>query len=249
MRGNGSCVLDREPDIVLFDCVPAGMFPDCASAREMQADARWRTNYRCVQLRCPDPVTRSDREASMRRLMWIRIDGRLGIRSNDCWVRIPGMLLGSYRQPCGLQERGRIPVGMAARLVRKRDLAAAAAWQAAAPIVTVPVKGGVEAEVVVPGVGGCHGVRVGAGNWRVVIEPPDAPVDVRIMRGEEEVGCRWRAFELAHEVEVDLLMSVRPDAALPVRIRAVSLVRSRAASACWSKSRTTRAVRCGSRPR
>jgi hypothetical protein len=84
--GNGPYVLSRRPDLVLF-CTPLGSAVPCfRSGTELLQDAWFRQSYRLVRLETlrPDPRTS---------LIWVRIEGKLGVERSADRIRIPALVL------------------------------------------------------------------------------------------------------------------------------------------------------------
>lgn len=85
--GNGPYVLSRRPDLVLF-CTPLGSATPCfRSDAELVQDAWFRQSYRLARLETlpPDPKTT---------LLWVRIEGKLGVARTAEEVRVPALVLG-----------------------------------------------------------------------------------------------------------------------------------------------------------
>jgi len=114
--GDGSYVLDREPDLVAF-CGPTGAARPCfRGGKEMVRDARFRASYRLVQ------IVAGESELAAR--LWVRAEGgRLGIRREERRVRLPALLLSANPESTarlaadgtvGVAVQARVPAGYAA---------------------------------------------------------------------------------------------------------------------------------------
>jgi hypothetical protein len=85
--GDGSYVLEREPDIVISGKW-GGRSLDYVGGREMEADPRFTDWYRRVNLYAYDP-------RNVRSVIWVRLEGRIGLQRSDAEIRIPGYFFAS----------------------------------------------------------------------------------------------------------------------------------------------------------
>jgi len=92
-RGDGKYVLDRKPDLVIFDSphgrVDPNRPPNFPGGREMVKDKRFARFYRRAIFETPDP-------RRVRSWIYVRAeDGKLGVERTDDAVRVPGYLVSS----------------------------------------------------------------------------------------------------------------------------------------------------------
>ncbi|MEN8161330.1 MAG: hypothetical protein ABFS41_14770 [Myxococcota bacterium] len=86
--GDGRYVLDREPDLVVFNTPIGGARPNWRSGRQMLRDPRFRRDYRLVTFAMGEG-------GKLTSQMYVRLDGVVGIRREPGRVRVPGYLLSS----------------------------------------------------------------------------------------------------------------------------------------------------------
>jgi hypothetical protein len=99
MRGNGRYVMDRAPDLLLFGNPPGLPLPVFPSALQFEADHRFLGGYRCVVLETGEREVLPGLRENVRSPLWVRLDGRAGVRRTDDRIEVPAWLLGAYRQP------------------------------------------------------------------------------------------------------------------------------------------------------
>ncbi len=226
MKGNGRYVLDRRPDVVLFNSAPCAVVPTFVSGYEMQSDPRWLRDYRCVQLRCPPARLPNGLDVRMQVSMWVRLEGRVGVRRDGNVVEVPGLLLGSFDQtvpfrllhvpPPGTPERVALDVGMRNQLN----------WSLSTPVLAVIADDRIDCELRAPGAGTCTALQLDAGRWRIEPQPAHDGVVVQLLDDAGQVvGVAGAPFDLVAGGRFDLQTIARDDAALPLRIRSVRLVR------------------------
>ncbi|MCA8949834.1 MAG: hypothetical protein KDE27_10055 [Planctomycetes bacterium] len=221
MKGNGTYVLDRRPDLVLFCSAPCTLVPMFASGYEMEDDPRWLAEYRCAMLSLPPVVLPNGLRETMRVPTWVRLEGRAGIRRAEGLVELPGVLLGSYRQPCPFRMMDIPAEGTPERGPFERAIREQLAWLAAPPILAVPGDDTVHAEIVGREPGRCRGVRIEAGRWLLEIEPSDAAVEVRLLDAAGvPLDPNGAEFRIANSGEFDFEFQATEHAKLPVRLDA-----------------------------
>lgn len=91
-HADGSYVLDREPDLIVFSL---GVSPGFDAGREMRVDERWKRDYMQVIFRGYVPHERAGK-------VYVRTRGRVGMQVADDVVTVPGYLLegeGVFAQP------------------------------------------------------------------------------------------------------------------------------------------------------
>ncbi len=101
--GDGRYVLDRKPDVILFERPPGQPEPVFRSGMQMWADPAFQRDYRLLLFELPilrlgeSPfASGQDRSAGepVLALLWLRAyDGRIGIQQTDRRLEIPGYLL------------------------------------------------------------------------------------------------------------------------------------------------------------
>src|SRR5262249_19749971 len=92
MRGNGSYVMDRQPERVLFSNPPGMPLAVFLSGLDFEADARWLDGYRCVVVE-PGPRPTPAGERALRIPLWCRVDGRAGVQRRGDRIEVPAYLL------------------------------------------------------------------------------------------------------------------------------------------------------------
>lgn len=103
--GNGEYVMSRAPDLVL-PCLAQGASHGCyRSGRELLARADFRQRYRLVNFEGREPYV-------FRSQIFVRIDGRIGIRSDARGVSIPGHFFALGSAVTTLDASGRVGVSL-----------------------------------------------------------------------------------------------------------------------------------------
>jgi hypothetical protein len=155
--GDGRYVLSRRPDLVVF-CDATGTAAGCfRSGLEMTADPEFHAQYRLITFE-------TARVPAVRALVWVRLDGRIGLERTPAEVRIPGWWFTGPRT--------------VARLVAGRVVADMPADQIA-ELSELPVEPGAW-QVRIEAEGGEVGIRAGAAG----------PGDAREGRGTLELSHR-----------------------------------------------------------
>ena len=107
--GNGSYVLSRKPDLILFGTPAGGMRPGLRSGVEMVSDssAHFYPTFRPVTFECDRPVP-------VNSIVWVRAEGgAVGIQRSTDRIRIPGYLFtANTSSRARLDEEGRLGVGV-----------------------------------------------------------------------------------------------------------------------------------------
>ena len=100
--GNGSYVLSRRPDLVLF-CKPLGSAVPCfRSDTELVESAWFRQSYRLARLATLPPDVKTT-------LIWVRVEGKLGVERSADRIRVPALVLaGEEPLLLRLAEQGRL---------------------------------------------------------------------------------------------------------------------------------------------
>lgn len=103
--GNGEYVMSRAPDLVL-PCLPQGANHGCyRSGRELLARKDFRARYRLLNFEGHEPYT-------FRSRIYVRTEGRIGIRSTPRRVEIPGHFFAFGSAVATLDKGGRIGVAL-----------------------------------------------------------------------------------------------------------------------------------------
>lgn len=103
--GNGEYVMSRAPDLVL-PCLAQGANHGCyRSGRELLARADFRQRYRLVNFEGREPYT-------FRSRIFVRTDGRIGIRSDGSGVSIPGHFFAIGSAVTTLDADGRVGLSL-----------------------------------------------------------------------------------------------------------------------------------------
>lgn len=182
--GDGKYVLDRKPDLIVFE-VPLGRERAYfLSGRQMQGDRqadirpdpRFAEFYRLIQYEAPRPDSHPVQGPPLRALIWTRVeDGPVGVRRSADRVELPGFLLAAP------------PEGVA-RLGRQGELVGV---------------------VSLAGAGRFSGLRLEAGDWRCTVES-DGPVriDLRPSGAERLLAAGESPLQLVllAETRVDLFV-------------------------------------------
>ncbi len=101
--GNGEYVMSRAPDLVL-PCLPQGASHGCyRSGRELLARRDFRARYRLVNFEGQEPYR-------FRSQIFVRTDGRIGIRSTRQGVAVPGHFFAVGSAVTMLDAAGRVGV-------------------------------------------------------------------------------------------------------------------------------------------
>jgi hypothetical protein len=180
LKGNGRYVMDRAPDLLLLANPPCLPLPVFASACEFEDDPRFLRGYRCVMLELADvALPHQPSEATQRTPLWVRTDGRVGVRRDSEGVTIPAWLFGA------LQLRGPIvrkhqpatnDAAVEAEVMAR--LGAVTAWYTATPAMAVPAANGVLQLELRSDDAVAFELPLVAGRWRAEVEPRDAAVRV-----------------------------------------------------------------------
>ena len=105
--GNGEYVMSRAPDLVL-PCLPQGASHGCyRSGRELLARQDFRARYRLLNFEGHAPYP-------FRARIFVRTDGRIGIRSTPAGVEIPGHFFAFGKATTSLDQHGRVGVRLRA---------------------------------------------------------------------------------------------------------------------------------------
>jgi len=136
LRGNGDYVMLRAPDLLLFNNPPGLPAPVFVSACEFEEDPRFVDGYRLVMLDLGEQQVLPALREPLRVPLWVRVDGRAGVRREPGRVVVPAWLFGALRSPGRLMNRYQ-PPGPSGK-----NLAIVGAHFQAMPSAAVPVGDG-----------------------------------------------------------------------------------------------------------
>jgi hypothetical protein len=103
--GDGDYVMSRAPDLIL-PCLPQGASHGCfRSGRELVARADFRAHYRLLNFEGTAPYR-------FRSQIFVRTDGRIGIRSNRTGIDIPAHFFAVGSAVASLDQLGRVGVAL-----------------------------------------------------------------------------------------------------------------------------------------
>jgi hypothetical protein len=83
--GDGQYVFDRHPDLVLFCLATGSQAPCYKSDSELSGLGEFHDDYQIVTFEVPRP-------SQMKSQIWVRREGRVGIRRQGCHVVVPAYL-------------------------------------------------------------------------------------------------------------------------------------------------------------
>jgi hypothetical protein len=227
LRGNGDYVMDEAPDLILLGTPPGVPLPVFVSGLEFETDPRFHDGYRCVLVDLGEREFLPGRTESIVSPLWVRLDGRAGVRASADSVEIPAWLFGAYRLPRPLIMRwlppapgtpeaaavaaGRDEVGRWLR--ERRAVAAPASRHGATGRLDLELRSGSAA----------FRWPLAAGSWRVVVEPPGLVASAPGCPPGAEPGT----FVVASDGQVELELALPADAPAPRRAARVVLTRVR----------------------
>jgi len=242
-RMNAPYVLSREPDLIMFGGPPGLPYPttsSISSTRQLEATPEFLRDYRLLMCQTgPLPIEHGDTE-DMRVFLWLRLEGRLGARRDGDGVRLPGYLLGTFRQAVSIDahrraiERGApLPDGTPAEVAERNEtLVAGVQWAQRGGLLCERVDGETVGRVHQAGEHALVELPLAAGSYLVTAQPTvaGATVALRANRGctIERVarpdGDAWRVTADGDEPPlVDVVYTVAADADLPHVLRSVEL--------------------------
>jgi hypothetical protein len=220
LRGNGAYVMERRPDLMMFGPPPGRPVPLFVSALEFESDPRFLRGYRCALLDLGEHEIAPPHRESVVASLWVRLDGRAGVRADGERIEIPAWLFGAYTMPRPLMMKWLPPPpdsAEGAAVVAERGKAWQ--WYQERSAVAVPGPAGtLELELR----GSTAGFRwpLAAGTWRLQVEPAGAAA-------ASAAGCppgpAPGTFVVAQDGET-ILELARPGEAV-ARVRCVVLVR------------------------
>lgn len=216
-RGDGRYVLDREPDLVLFASPTGDPSPRWPGSWQMERDPRFLRRYRAVVGRTGTVRVRGAGEHDLKLTLWVRLTGKVGLRETADGFVVPGWVLGAHRQPRPFHLRERQPPEFGPEERVQVAVAAQAMltwWNREAVVAVREAPNTPAAEFRRPGTAVLEDLPLPAGDYEILVEPPDAAIDLQLVPTTVP-GSTGR----------DLRATVRQNADLPQRIRQVRLVR------------------------
>lgn len=232
-RANGAYVLSRRPDLVMFGIPPGAPQPQWLGGRQLEADPAFLRDYRVVLFHTGPTELADGRRIDLRLTLWTRVGGRVGVRRDPDGVRVPGYLLGSYRQPFSFFTLPDDPAAVARRAAAME--AGAQWWLAAAVVGVLAADGDVVGEVRRGGELMLAELPLAPGEYRLAADGPrhGLPDGVRLsLRSAGATvtpnGDAWIVAAADGAIAtVDLVCDVPAGAALPFAIDHVSILRLR----------------------
>ncbi|MEO6593669.1 MAG: hypothetical protein ABIP94_02825, partial [Planctomycetota bacterium] len=223
LRGNGRYVMDQAPDLMLFAPPPGLPLPVFVSAAEFEDDPRFLDGYRCVLLDLGVREVLPGRTESLVSPLWVRLEGRAGVRRYEQRIEVPAWLFGAYVLPEPLQRRHQPPTADAeAEARRAMHLAEAGRWFGERTATAVPTAVGPLALELRTEAGAELSIHVPAGVWRCEVSPEAAAV---IRAPQLEAGSEPGSFIVATPGQlVVFAMRATATATLPVRVHSFTLV-------------------------
>lgn len=190
MRGNGSYAIEQQPDLMAFQHAPGLPLPVFVSACEFEDDPRFFQQYRCVLLDLGTPEVLPGVRQPHVAPLWVRTEGRAGIRRSPEQVVVPAYLFGSFRARGAATNRYQPPSGDASRdAAVAANLAAIVQFWQQRTATAVPTAPGPFALAIATGARVDLPLRLTAGNWRFRIEPAEASVELLVDGGGKLDGA------------------------------------------------------------
>jgi hypothetical protein len=233
-RGNGRYVMDRAPDLMLFGTPPGLPMVMFVSGLDFEDDPRFLDGYRCVVVDAGERELRPGMRESLSFRLWVRCEGRVGIRRTEARIDVPAWLLGAYQQTRPILCRHAAPragepgfeeLVAAVTAIRRWFFESGDRFSAAVPEpsgeLRLELRAARRAELE---------LRVPAGRWRVAVDPPEAAVEAALDLGAGAGAAAPVApggVDVAVECTATLAVAAKTATpAAPVRLRSVSLVRA-----------------------
>lgn len=222
LHGNGRYVMDRAPDLMLFSSPPGLPLPVFVSAAEFESDPRFADGYRCVRIDCGPPPPRATSSEPLVAVLWVRLDGRVGITRTADRVAIPAWLFGSLALSEPLTRRYQVLPSDPAETARFYDrLNAVGAWLTDRSAVAVAAADGhlqLELRSSAPAT---LRVPLPAGTWRPRVVPEGCPITLRSGGNAADDG-----LVVADDGPLELTLAPAPGAELPVRCDRIEWLRA-----------------------
>lgn len=217
LKGNGRYVMDRAPDLLLFSNPPGLPLAVFVSACEFEDDPRFLNNYRGVLVDLGRQTILPGVDEELVMPLWVHRHGRVGVRSDGDTITVPAFLFGAHAMTGPIQRRHQPPTGDAAvEAAIGARMSALLQWFTTRHAVAVAdASGHLQLELRGPGEFQCT-VDLPAGEWRALVEPDRAAVDVLPT-----------TLSVAQRGPVQLSVQVRQEGVSPQRVDRVLLRRIR----------------------
>ncbi|MCC7062417.1 MAG: hypothetical protein IT456_06395 [Planctomycetes bacterium] len=227
MRGNGRYVMDRQPDLMLYSEPPGLPLPVFVSALQFEDDPRFLDGYRCVVLDTGERELRPGQRERLRVPLWVRVEGRAGIQRSEHQIDVPAYLLGAYQQPRAFRFSYAPPAPTDPGFADwDRELRATFFWFTQdCNVFAVPSESGTFLwEMRRRGAARLQ-LQVPAGRWRVRLEPAVAGLQASLQGAIADPD--GATFTVAEGAKTTLVVEARPEAALPLQLRTITLQSAR----------------------
>jgi|GEM_PF-525990 len=143
LKGNGGYVMQQRPDLMVFSNPPGLPLPVFVSACEFEDDPRFLNNYRLVLLDLGAPEILPGVAQPHLASLWVRVNGRAGLRRERDRVLAPAYLFGAFALPGPAIRKHQPPTGDAAADATAADnLRQIAAFYATRANVAAPARDG-----------------------------------------------------------------------------------------------------------
>jgi len=222
LKGNGRYVMDQAPDLMLFAPPPGLPLPLFVSASEFEDDPRFLHGYRCVLVDLGSHEVLPGRFESLTTPLWVRLEGKVGVRRSSDRIEVPAWLFGAYALPEPLTRRHQPPSADAAAEARRAShLAALVQWFNERHAVAVPSReGALRLELRAPSAE--LALHLPAGHWRVEVEPAGCQTVVEVGAPADSSGA-----VTVPEPGQEVVATLRPagGAALPLTVERIVFVR------------------------
>ena len=212
MRGNGAYVMDRQPDLMVFQHAPGLPLPVFVSACEFEDDPRFLEGYRMFLLDLGQPEILPGVRQPHLAPIWVRRTGRCGVRREQDAVVIPAYLFGAFRLG-GPVTRKHQPASddLDAEQRAGQNLAAIATFLQSRSPVAVATAGGPLSLALAAGQSATVRLRLEPGAWSLRCEPKGCGADARVGGADR--------FVVDSQSEVEITLRAGADGAAPERVR------------------------------
>jgi hypothetical protein len=190
LRGNGDYVMQQRPDLMLFSNPPGLPLPVFVSACEFEDDPRFLQSYRLVLLDLGAPEILPGVQEPHLAALWVRVDGRAGLRREGPRRVVPAYLFGALAPPGPAIRRHQPPTGdPQADADAARNLNEVAAFYTARRHVAAPAADGALELVLARDDEASLDLALddGAGTWRARCLPQGVAT-AQIRAGQGEAG-------------------------------------------------------------
>ncbi|MCU0865459.1 MAG: hypothetical protein MUC36_16870 [Planctomycetes bacterium] len=222
LRGNGSYVMERGPDLLLFSNPPGLPLPVFVSAAEFESDPRFLQRYRAVLVEFAPQPLRSGATEALRMPLWVRTDGVLAPATNGATIEVPAWWFGRFALPGPVTRRHQPPsLDAATEAAAAQHLQAVIAWFSAPAAVVIASGHGPWQLELRSAAGASATLPLRAGEWSWHCEPAEAAVELSVDAGPPLAN--GSSFRAADGDATTLTLRARPGAVLPQRLTAIQL--------------------------